>query len=146
MKLEEIQTQWENDSKIERSDLGEASLKTPSLHSKYIKFLGDTKLLLRKSNADYLRIRKTKTRYFRGELDKHELVVLGWEQYQGRSPLKSEIDELIETDADIIRLVDKIEYYSTMQMTLESIMKSISSRGWDIKNGIEWIKIQNAIV
>jgi hypothetical protein len=37
MKLEEIESLWEQDSKIDRTDLDNESLKIPMLHSKYYK-------------------------------------------------------------------------------------------------------------
>lgn len=146
MKLSEIQDNWEKDCIINESNLGEAAITSPTLHSKYLRVLSNTKLRLRKSESDYLRLRKIKYRYFRGEMTKEELEKQGWNQYQGTKPIKSEMEEFLSTDEDLINLEDTIEYYKTVIYELESIMKSIHSRTWDIKNAIEWNKIQNGII
>lgn len=146
MKLSEIQDNWEKDCIINESNLGEAAITSPTLHSKYLRVLSNTKLRLRKSESDYLRLRKIKYRYFRGEMTKEELEKQGWNQYQGTKPIKSEMEEFLSTDDDLINLEDTIEYYKTVIYELESIMKSIHSRTWDIKNAIEWNKIQNGII
>ena len=39
MTMEEIMEAWSNDSNIDRTELGEESLKIPQLHSKYYKML-----------------------------------------------------------------------------------------------------------
>ena len=88
-------------------------------------------------------MRKLKTRYFRGELTREELTELGWEQYLNNRPLKNEIDEVLQTDDDIIRSTDRLEYYKTLMFQLEQILKSINSRTWDIKSSIDWAKFTN---
>lgn len=145
MKLEDIQNDWEKDCRVDNTNLGHEATRNPLLHSKYINKLSNVKLLARKSETDYLKLRKDKYRYFKGEMTKDELAERGWIQYQGRVPLKTEMEEYLTTDADMMRLTDKMEYLKTLQFTLESILKAIASRGWEIKSGIEWVKIQNGI-
>jgi hypothetical protein len=146
MKLTEVQEEWQKDSKINELDLGKSALKTAELHAKYLNTLSNTKLLLRKAEADYYRLRGNKTKYFRGEMTKQELEELGWDQYQGLKPLKNDLEDRINCDEDIIRLVDKTEYLKTMINHLEYIMKSLNSRTWDIKNAIEWTKFTNGLM
>lgn len=146
MRLEDIQNDWEKDCHVDQSNLGHEATRNALLHSKYINKLSNVKLLLRKAEVDYLRLRKDKYRYFKGEMTRAELDERNWVQYQGRVPLKTEMEEYLTTDADMIRLTDKTEYLKVLQYTLESIMKAISSRGWEIKSGIEWEKIKNGII
>jgi len=72
--------------------------------------LTSVRLQYRKAEADYLRLRKLKFRYYRGELSKEELTELGWDQYLNNRPLKNEMDEVMTTDDDIIQITDKVEY------------------------------------
>lgn len=143
MKLSEIQDMWKEDCKINMTNLGQEAAHVPVLHAKYLALLTSTKLQLRKTEVDYLRLKKIKERYFRGELSKEELNELGWEQYLLNKPLKNEMDEFIKTDDDIIQCIDKIEYYKTLLYQLEQIIKSINSRTWDVKSAIEWYKFTN---
>ena len=80
------------------------------------------------------------------DLLRQELEDEGWVQYQGNKPLKNEMDELLQCDTDLISLEDKIEYFKTMIYTLEQIIRSLNSRTWDIKSGIEWSKFTNGMM
>ena len=140
MKLEELQNMWSDDCKIDDDHLGEASTSTPNLHAKYIQYLIDSKLRLAKTKSEYNMLRKTKFRYYRGELSRDELQHLGWEQWQGVKPLKNEMDEFLTGDNDLNNLDVKVQYLESMVYFLESVMSQIRSRDFQIKNGIEWKK------
>ncbi len=143
MKLNEIQTMWAEDCKIDQTNLGRAAARVPELHAKYLNMLTSVKLQYRKAEADYLRLRKLKMRYYKGELSKQELDELGWDQFLQNRPLKNEMDEVLNTDSDIIQINDKLEYIRTVLYQLEQILKSINSRTWDVKSAIEWYKFTN---
>ena len=143
MKISDIQSEWSKDSKINDIELGSEAIKVPILHSKYLSYLSNVKLSLRKSESDYYKLRRVKYRYYRGELTKMELQNLGWEQYQGNKPLKNEMEEFLQCDDQLNTLTDKVEYYKTVVFTLEQILRSINSRTWDIKSAIEWNKFTN---
>lgn len=143
MKLNEIQNMWAEDAKVDQTNLGRAAARVPELHAKYLNMLTSVRLQYRKAEADYLRLRKLKFRYYRGEMSKEELIELGWEQYLNNRPLKNEMEEVMTTDDDIIQSMDKLEYIKTVLYQLEQILKSINSRTWDIKSSIEWYKFTN---
>lgn len=146
MKLTELQEEWKKDCRIDETNLGRAASQTPQLHAKYLNLLTSAKLQQRKAESDYLKLRRVKYRYFRGELTRQELSDLGWEQYQGVKPIKNEMDEFLSTDEDLITSQDKLEYLRTVLFQLESILKSLNSRTWDIKNSIEWTKFTNGMM
>lgn len=146
MKLTEVQDEWQKDCVINELDLGKSAIKTAELHAKYLSTLSNTKLQLRKAESDYFRLRRDKTKYFRGEMTHEELQELGWDQYQGLKPIKSDMEDKLNCDEDVIRIIDKIEYLKTMLNHLEYIMKSLNSRTWDIKNAIEWTKFTNGLM
>ena len=129
MKLSDIQSEWSKDSKINDIELGSEAIKVPILHSKYLSYLSNVKLSLRKSESDYYKLRRVKYRYYRGELTKIELQNLGWEQYQGNKPLKNEMEEFLQCDDQLNTLTDKVEYYKTVVFTLEQILRSIQELG-----------------
>jgi hypothetical protein len=131
MKLNEIQTMWAEDCKVDQTNLGRSAARVPELHAKYLNMLSS------------VRLHKLKYRYYRGELTKEELAELGWEQYLNNRPLKNEMDEVMTTDDDIIQSMDKLEYIKTVLFQLEQILKSINSRTWDVKSAIEWYKFTN---
>lgn len=143
MKLQEIQAMWEQDCKVDQTNLGRAAARVPELHAKYLNMLTSVRLQYRKAEVDYLRLRKLKNRYYRGELTKEELMELGWDQYLSNKPLKNEMEDVLNMDDDIIHLIDKMEYIKTVLYQLEQILKSINSRTWDVKSAIEWYKFTN---
>lgn len=145
MKLSEIQDEWKKDSVISEVDLARESLRTPQLHSKYLTFLSNAKLRLRKEESRYFETRKLKYKYYRGEMSKQELEERGWGQFQGNKPLKNEMDEYLQCDADLNVCLENIEYLKTSIYTLEQIIRSINSRTWDIKSAIEYVKFTNGM-
>jgi hypothetical protein len=98
------------------------------------------KLKLTKHRAEFHALRRLKIRYYNGELSREELQEHDWDQYQGIKPIKSVQDDLLHGDDDLIKMTVRISYLEDMVYACESIMKSISGRGWDIKNSIEWKK------
>ena len=146
MKLSELQEMWAEDCKIDETNLGKESARVPTLHAKYLNFLSSTRLNLRKAESDYFNCRRKKYRYYRGEMTRQELEDEGWSQWQGTKPLKNEIDEFLQGDADLITLQDKVEYFKTVLYQLEQIIRSINSRTWDIKSSIEWTKFTNGLM
>jgi hypothetical protein len=140
MNIEEIQQMWETDCQIDDNHLGEQATLTPKLHSKYIKELIQYKLKLTKTKSEYNMLRKTKFRYYRGEMSRDELKEFGWEQWQYNKPLKAEMDEFLSGDSDLSKIEARIEYLETGIYLLESILNQLKSRDWEIKSHIEWKK------
>jgi hypothetical protein len=137
---------WADDCKINETNLGQESARTPILHSKYLNFLSSTRLNLRKAESDYLNLRRRKYKYYRGEMTQAELASEEWVQWQGNKPLKNEMDEFLQVDNDLIILEDKVEYFKIVQYQLEQIIRSLNSRTWDIKTCLEWAKFTNGMM
>jgi hypothetical protein len=138
MKLDDVLIMWEADSAIDDNHLGEASTHTAKLHAKYLKVLIEAKLRKTKLDIEYNALRKTKIRYYRGEMTRAELEEYGWEQYQYNKPLKAEMDEFLKGDDDLSKILVRAEYIDTMIYALESIMAQIKQRDFQLSNGIKW--------
>lgn len=138
MKLDDILVMWEEDSTIDDKHLGEMSTSSPKLHAKYLRLLIDAKIKRSKIETDLKELRRTKFRYYRGELSRDELTELGWEQWQYNKPLKAEMDEFLDGDKDLNVLNLRFEHMATVCFALESILGQIKQRDWQIKNGIQW--------
>lgn len=138
MKLDDLKKEWEKDSEIDETKLSQESLSTPRLHSKYLGILMDTKQKLIRKKYDYTQLKLLKIRYYKGELTKAELEEYGWDQWQYNKPLKSEMNDILEGDEDLITEKLKLEYLEAVVYFLESVLGSIKNRGFDIKNAITW--------
>ena len=141
--LQELQDMWQEDCKVDELNLGQESTRIPELHSKYLNHLSTLRLQCRRAQSELFKMRRLKWKYYRGELDQKELNEKGWDQYLGNAPLNNQMNEFLDTDEDVIKLTDKLEYLNTCMSLCEGVMKSISSRSFDIKNAIEWTKFTN---
>lgn len=138
MTLEELQLEWEKDSKIDDDHLDRESIRTPQLHAKYLHHLISYKHRTTSATSEYSSLRTKKFRYYRGEMSKSELELAGWTQWQGIKPLRNEMDEFLNGDSDLIKAKLKIEYLSSIVEYLDSILHQIKSRDWQIRNSINW--------
>jgi hypothetical protein len=142
MNLEQICDLWDADCAIDQTKLTEESLKTPLLHSRYLRLLMQFKEKLLSQQLAFEEMKTQKLRYYRGELTKEELEELGLEQYQGVRPLKSDMQSFLDGDKDLNRKLLKIKYLETTIYQLESILNQIKARDWNIRNAIEFLKFQ----
>jgi len=138
MTLDELHDLWDVDCVISEDHLDRESVKTPNLHSKYLRYLINHKIKLAALQSEYNTLRQKKFRYYRGEMNKVELEELKWTQWQGIKPLKNEMEEFLEGDTDLNRINIKCEYMRGMIEALESILNQIKSRDWQIRNAINW--------
>lgn len=139
MKIEDIFTLWETDSKIDRTELSDESLKIPQLHHKYYKIFTSERLLLRKLEAD-AKILKLEKYEFYTQGHTKETQDKGWELPSRGMILKADLPMYMESDKEIIELNLKIGYQLEKIELLENIIKTISNRGFQIKNAIDWNK------
>jgi hypothetical protein len=138
MKLEEIEALWEQDSKIDRTDLDNESLKIPTLHSKYYKIYLREKVQLKAEEQEYKIYYKLKHEYYTGKMSKEELDEHGWEPFQ--FVLKNDLQVYIEADKDIADRLLKLQVQREKVDLLESIIKTLNGRGFLIKNAIDFIR------
>lgn len=141
MKLEDIQNLWRNDSEIDRSELGEASLRIPQLHSKYFNIFSDERLALRKYESSYKKLYKQKFEYYNGTMSEEELREHGYEPFQLRI-LRSDIGVYMQSDNDLNQLELRIEMQKEKVEFLESIIKNLPARGYQINAAISWEKFK----
>jgi hypothetical protein len=136
MNIEEIQSLWELDSKIDPDNLHNESLKIPSLHSKYYNIYNNILLLKKMEENKYKILKKEKWLYYSGKADPDVYK----DDPFDHKVLKPDIDKYMDADTDIIKSVSKIEYYQTMLNFLDSILKTILNRTYQIKNAIEYMR------
>ena len=144
MKLEEIQELWNRDRDIDITDLGVESVRIPQIHDKYLKIYIDERIRLKGLQFDLNKLVKLKTDYYAGNLTEEELEKLGWEQFLTRL-IKTEITKYLEADEDIIKMKKNIVLMEEKIHYLDSIIKMVSNRGFQIKSAIDSIKYKDGI-
>jgi len=145
MKIEDIVSEWDKDSKIDETELGEESVKIPKLHNKYLKFFMAERVQLFRMKADNKKIRKVLLEYYLGELDRDELKQLAREQFY-KKLLKNEVDTYIESDDLYIESTLKVAMQQEKVDYIEAIIKSLNNRGFQIKSAIDWYKFTNGTI
>ena len=145
MKLEEIQEFWNADREIDITELANESVRIPQIHDKYLKIYIDERIRLKGLQFELTKLVRLKTDYYAGKLTQEELEKLGWEQFLQRL-LKNEISTYIEADEDVIKSKKNIVLIEEKCHYLDSIIKMISNRGFQIKSAIDWIKYKSGIV
>ena len=145
MKLEEIQEFWNADREIDITELANESVRIPQIHDKYLKIYIDERIRLKGLQFELTKLVQLKRDYYAGKLTQEELEKLGWEQFLQRL-LKNEISTYIEADEDVIKSKKNIVLIEEKCYYLDSIIKMISNRGFQIKSAIDWIKYKSGIV
>tara|TARA_B100001250_G_C19740626_1_gene762897 strand:- start:976 stop:1410 length:435 start_codon:yes stop_codon:yes gene_type:complete len=137
MKFEEIQYQWTLDCVMDETELSKESIKIPQLHNKYLIYFHDERIRLRTMKFENSKLLKLKREYYSGRMSAEEMEALDWELFQFKL-LKADVQEYIDADEDIIELKKKLTLQEEKTDYLESIVKSLSNRGFLIKNAIDW--------
>ena len=136
MTLDELQAQAEKDLKIDDTELDLESLKTPQLHSQYLKTYSTYALMLKKAEGDFSKLHIKKWLFFTGKAEPEEYK----EKNFDLKVLRQDVDKFIDSDDEIIKLKQKIEYLKQICHYCESTLKQINNRTFQIKNAIEWKK------
>jgi antirestriction protein len=134
MNLDEIQSLWEEDSKLDEDELHTESTKIPSLHAKYYRILNSILLLKKIEENKFKQLKKEKWQYYTGKADPEVYIDNPFDH----KVLRQDVDKYMDADEDLIKVISKIDYYQIMCNYLDSILKTINNRTYQIKNSIEW--------
>lgn len=143
LNIDNILEMWKKDSDINEMHLDDASKDTVKLHSKYLELLMTTKLQKQRKESQLKTLLRDKWLWYNGKMSKDQMDERGWgyDPYNGLAkPLKGEMDYYYNSDPDIMKLNDQIEYINTLIETLETIMENVKWRHQTIKNMIDWRK------
>lgn len=127
--LDQLVAQWEQDAVIDKSDISGEILRTPNLFAKYLRILASWK---QKRTATQIKLNEMKqlvSRYYNGELSLNQCKEqLSRDQYQGVRPVKSVLDQMVNADPAVTRIVSQLEMIDNMIYASEQILNSIKSR------------------
>ena len=140
--LNEIQSMWEKDSKIDRDNLHEESLNIPVLHAKYHDLYNNLILLRKKAEQQRKNIRHERYEYFSGKADPD---VYAQNPFPKKIRDKDTMTKYLDADEKLSNSSLKIDYYDTMLVYLESILKVIQNRTFQIKNAIEFMRFNSGL-
>ena len=144
MTLQEIQTLWSKDAEVDRTALGEEASKIPQLHPKYFKIFSTERLKLRQMELVSKQLYTDLWEYYQGNFDYEMCEEKGWEPFQLKI-LKSDITFYIDRNQDWVDSQLKLAMQKEKVDFLESIIKSLNGRGFNINAAINWEKFKVGI-
>lgn len=137
MKLEEILNEWDRDVIIDQNVLDDESLKTPKLHSKYLRYYSTENLLYNKMLAEFKIMKSEKHDFLLYGKDKIH-IEKGWELPSQGNIIKSELDYYLEHDKDLIQETLKLSYQKEKVNTLKAIIDLINNRSFHINTALKF--------
>lgn len=100
------------------------------------------RLLYKKQQTELSTLMTNKKAWLNGELTSDELKVFGW-PIQLKKVLKSEQDEFLRADQDVINMNLKMALQQEKIEVLVDIIKSLHNRSFTIGNAIKWAQFQS---
>ena len=140
--LDKIQEMWGKDSKMDPDNLHTESLNIPILHGKYHEIYNNIFLLRKKAEQLRKNIRHERYEYFSGKA--HPDVYID-NPFPKKIRDKDTMQKYLDADDKLSNSSLKIEYYDTMLVYLESILKQITQRNYQIKNAIDFMKFNSGM-
>ena len=128
---------WEKDAEIDPDNLHNESLNVPILHSKYYQLYNTILLLRKKAEQQRKNIRHERYEYFSAKADPE---VYTQNPFPKKIRDKDTMQKYLDADEKLSNSSMKIEYYDTLLNYIESILKQITNRTYQIKNAIEFMR------
>lgn len=139
MTIDEILENWQKDSQIDKTELGDEALNIPKLHHKYYQIFVKEKMILRKQESDMKQLKLDKYEFLT-QGPNEETKEKGWKLPPKGMILKGDLPMYLDADQDVVNLSLKIGYQQEKLELLDSIIKTIMNRNFIIRNAIDWQK------
>ena len=134
---EELLSMWEQDSPIDKMNLDQAAVDIPKLHHKYLTVLMDIKSKKIAFVHKLDDLKKEKELYYSGQATSD---VYKEKPFDLRLKTKSGVEKHVNTDPEVIKLSQRIEYMDVLIEGVNHIMTQIQWRNSSIKSAIDWSK------
>lgn len=144
MNIDDILLNWEEDCKIDTINIISECANIPVLHSKYIKEYTSSKLLLKKYQSELKEILYSKKRLYLNGISTEEYKSGKYDPKDFLEKIsRTELEDKLNTDKDIISLHSKINYYEEKTSLCKFILDSINQRSFIMNNIISEKKFKN---
>lgn len=136
MTLDQILTDWTEDSELDIIEIDEEARKTVSLHSKYIRLYSIENLNKIKLETQFKRLKLEKFEYyFKGSTN--ETQAKGWKTIS-LPIIKPDIPMYLDADPEMIKASLELAYQNEKVDLLKDIIKQISTRNYIIKSVVDF--------
>ena len=142
MTLEELKKIVYKELPINKDHLDTEALRGQELYAKFLAYKTNFAFLVAKAKGEYTILYREKWEYYGGKADAKEYATKPFDL----KVLKTDLSIYIESDPEIIEKKNKIVYLEECVDFIEKTLKSISARGWDIKNCLEAQKFEAGLM
>ena len=147
-RFDTIRSEWEVDSEVDfqfkdkaySTDLGKLALEIPFQPNKYLNHYIDLQQIKTSLEFEVRKLVKEKKEYYGGEADAKTYAE---KPFGTHIKTQDKMKTYFEADTDVINVEAKVKYVEQMLYFLDSVMKQVSNRGFQIKSAIEWEKFIN---
>mgnify|MGYP001177408871 FL=1 len=139
MNLEELQKMWEKDSQIDTDLYCEESVKTANLHAKYHSMLNTFAMLKVERETELNTLMRDKWIYYKGKAPSKVYAEMPFDL---KLTTRDEIETFVNADKDVQKCRSRLAYIEVCLNYLDSVIRMINGRGYQIKNAIEWEKFK----
>jgi len=140
--LDKLQEMWEKDAKLDMDNLHTESANISNLHAKYYEIFNTMRLTRKKAESLRKNIHHQRYEYYSGKADPDVYVE---NPFFKKIRDKDTLQKYLDADSALSEANLKIEYYNTIIDYLESILKQISNRGFQIKNAIDFMRFSSGL-
>lgn len=141
LKLDQILNDWDKDTEIDITELGEEARKISKYHSKYLRFRATENLKLIHLQGQFKELKKAKHEFYTMGPTK-ETHAKGWELPASGRVIKSDLPIYMDSDRDVIEMNLKVAYQAEVVYTLDQILLALKNRNWEIGRMIDDIKLK----
>ena len=140
MTHEELLNMWEADAPIDKINLDTAAVDIPKLHHKYLSILMDIKSKKIAFTHRLEELKKDKEIYYSGQATSE---VYRDKPFDLKLKTKGGIEKHVNTDPEVIGLLQKLEYMDVLIEGVNHILTQIQWRNSSIKSAIDWARFQS---
>ena len=144
MKTTDLIELWIEDSKLDKTKIDHELIRIPELHSKYYNIFMQERIMMHKYQAEYKQLYKLKFEYYNGTISQEDLEDKGWQPFALKI-LKTDIPMYMDADPDLQSIQDKIVIQKEKVDFVDSIIKSLTNRGFQLKSAVDFMKFQHGV-
>ena len=132
MTYDDLAEHWRKDSKLDVTDISGETVNIAILHAKYYHFYITEGMRLKKLESERSKLTKDKYEYYSGTMDIEDIREKGWKPLQ-KMIMKADVQRYIDADQEVIDLNLKIGYVRSVVDYIDSILKMINNRGYNLR-------------
>ena len=141
MTLDEVLDEWDSDSVIDRTELGDSALQGSRLHAKWLRIRSRERLRLAKHLEDGKALKLAKHEFYT-QGPTRETQELGWEPPAIGRVLNKDLSLYMDGDTQIQEHNLKVAYQREICDAVDLIFVALKGRGFDIGRKLEEMKLR----